>query len=55
LGNVEGMLKAKGADVATRVKALDERSAGQWWQLRRGLRWTAQDEDQAKTINGIAF
>jgi alanyl-tRNA synthetase len=61
LGDVEGMLKAKGADVATRVKALmDERKslANEVAQLRRevAMGGGARDEvPQAKTINGIAF
>jgi alanyl-tRNA synthetase len=61
LGDVEGMLKAKGADVTTRVKALmDERKAlaNEVAQLRRevAMGGGARDEvPQAKTINGIAF
>jgi alanyl-tRNA synthetase len=61
LGDVEGMLKAKGADVASRVKALmDERKAlaNEVAQLRRevAMGGGAKDEGpQAKTINGIAF
>jgi alanyl-tRNA synthetase len=61
LGDVEGMLKAKGTDVAARVKALmDERKAlaNEVAQLRRevAMGGGAKDQDtQAKTINGIAF
>jgi alanyl-tRNA synthetase len=61
LADVEGMLKAKGADVASRVKALmDERKAlaNEVAQLRRevAMGGGAKDEGaQAKEINGVAF
>lgn len=61
LADVEGMLKSKGTDVATRVKALmDERRAlaNEVAQLRRevAMGGGAKDEGtQAKDINGVAF
>ncbi len=61
LGAVEGLLKAKGADVADRVKALmDERKAltNEVAQLRRELAMGgggSADASDTKTINGVAF
>ena len=60
LTDVEGMLKAKGADVPERVKALlDERKAltNEVAQLRRevAMGGSAQAEVVSKDINGVAF
>ena len=61
LGAVEGLLKAKGAEVSERVKSLmDERKAlsNEVAQLRRELAMGgggAADASDVKTINGVAF
>ncbi len=60
LGDVEGLLKAKGTDVSDRVKALmDERKAlaNEVAQLRRevAMGGGAKEESESKNINGVAF
>lgn len=60
LSGVEGLLKAKGADVPDRVKALmDERKAlsNEVAQLRRevAMGGGAKDDAEVKVINGVPF